>query len=214
MREQRVQRLIECGLVPIIRAPRREDVVPAARALAEGGVKVVEITLTTPGALEAIEETRRVLGSEILVGAGSVIHAADCRDATASGAEFIVSPICRPELVGPAHEAGCPAMLGAYTPTEAQLAHEAGSDFVKLFPAEGLGPGYIKSLRAPLPHLRIVPTGGVNLQTLAAFFQAGCPAVGVGSALVSKDILARGDWTELARRARQFVEAVRQARGC
>jgi len=100
-------------------------------------------------------------------------------------------------------------MLGAYTPTEAQLAHEAGSDFVKLFPAEELGPGYIKSLRAPLPHLRIVPTGGVNLRTLAAFFQAGCPAVGVGSALVSKDILA-----ELARRARQFVEAVRQARGC
>jgi 2-dehydro-3-deoxyphosphogluconate aldolase / (4S)-4-hydroxy-2-oxoglutarate aldolase len=104
-------------------------------------------------------------------------------------------------------------MLGAYTPTEAQWAHEAGADFVKIFPADGLGPGYIKSLRAPLPHLRIVPTGGVDVHNVADFLNAGCAAVGVGSSLVSAKILHEGNWAELTRRAAEFVTAARQRKG-
>ena len=118
----------------------------------------------------------------------------------------------RPEIASAAHAADRVVMLGAYTPTEAQLAYEAGADFIKIFPADGLGPAYIKALRAPLPHLRIVPTGGVDLNTAAAFLKAGCAALGVGSSLVSARILQESNWPELTRLARQFVEVVRQAR--
>jgi 2-dehydro-3-deoxyphosphogluconate aldolase/(4S)-4-hydroxy-2-oxoglutarate aldolase len=152
------------------------------------------------------------LGPRALVGVGTVLDAATCRAATDAGARFVVSPICRAELVTAAHAAGCPVMLGAYTPTEAQLAHEAGADFIKIFPADGLGPAYIKALRAPLPHLRIVPTGGVDLETVGPFLKAGCAALGVGSSLVSAQILREKNWAELTRLAQAFVAAVRQAR--
>ena len=117
-----------------------------------------------------------------------------------------------PEIAAAAHAADRAVMLGAYTPTEAQLAHEAGSDFIKIFPADGLGPAYIKAIRAPLPHLRIVPTGGVDLHNIRDFIQAGCAAVGVGSTLVSRQILADADWPALTALAAKFVEAIRQAR--
>ena len=152
------------------------------------------------------------IGERALIGVGTVLDADTCRAAIAAGAEFVVTPICRTELVAIAHAAGCPIMLGAYTPTEAQLAHEAGADFVKLFPADSLGPGYVKALRAPLPHLRIVPTGGVDVQNVADFLKAGCAALGVGSSLVSAKILQAADWPELTRRASAFVTAARQAR--
>ena len=147
-----------------------------------------------------------------MIGVGTVLDADTCRAAIAAGAEFVVTPICRTELVAIAHAAGCPIMLGAYTPTEAQLAHEAGADFVKIFPADSLGPSYIKALRAPLPHLRIVPTGGVDVHNIAEFLKAGCAALGVGSALVSAKILQEADWPELTRRAGALVNAARQAR--
>jgi 2-dehydro-3-deoxyphosphogluconate aldolase/(4S)-4-hydroxy-2-oxoglutarate aldolase len=124
----------------------------------------------------------------------------------------VVTPIAKPELVAAAHEADRPVMLGAYTPTEAQMAHEAGADFIKIFPADTLGPGYIKALRAPLPHLRLVPTGGVDLHNAAAFIQAGCAALGVGSSLVSTRLLKEANWAELTQLAREFVAAVQQAR--
>jgi 2-dehydro-3-deoxyphosphogluconate aldolase/(4S)-4-hydroxy-2-oxoglutarate aldolase len=129
-----------------------------------------------------------------------------------AGAEYVVTPITRVQIVSVAHAADRPVMLGAYTPTEAQTAYEAGADFIKLFPADTLGPGYIKALRAPLPHLRIVPTGGVDLNTAADFLRAGCAALGVGSALVSADLVKRSDWAELTRRSRAFVEIARSVR--
>jgi 2-dehydro-3-deoxyphosphogluconate aldolase/(4S)-4-hydroxy-2-oxoglutarate aldolase len=180
--------------------------------LVAGGLLAVEVTMTTPNAIEAIRETRRVLGGRGLVGVGTVIQETACRAALEAGAEFVVSPICRLELVAIAHAAGKPIMLGAYTPTEAQAVFEAGADFVKLFPADTLGPAYLKALRAPLPHLRLVPTGGVDLNTIAAFFKAGAAAVGVGSSLVSPALLAKSDWAELTRLARAYVDAARQAR--
>jgi 2-dehydro-3-deoxyphosphogluconate aldolase/(4S)-4-hydroxy-2-oxoglutarate aldolase len=179
-------------------------VLPLSEALIAGGVRVIEITMTTPNALAAIREAREKLGQRALIGVGTVLDGDTCRAAIAAGAEFVVTPICRTELVAIAHAAGCPIMLGAYTPTEAQLAHEEGAD--------SLGAAYIKALRAPLPHLRIVPTGGVDVQNVGEFLRAGCAALGVGSSLVSTRILQEADWPELTRRASAFATAARQAR--
>ena len=200
------------GIIAIVRAQQAAQVVPLFEALIAGGVRAIEITMTTPNALAAIREAREKIGERALIGVGTVLDADACRAAITAGAEFVVTPICRAELVAIAHAAGCPIMLGAYTPTEAQLAHEAGADFIKIFPADTLGPGYIKALRAPLPHLRIVPTGGVDVQNVADFLKAGCAALGVGSSLVSAKILQEADWAELTRRASAFVNAARRAR--
>jgi 2-dehydro-3-deoxyphosphogluconate aldolase/(4S)-4-hydroxy-2-oxoglutarate aldolase len=212
-RAQIVEALLDPGIVVVVRALSSAQVVPLSQALLRGGVVAVEITMTTPGAIEAIRTARRVLPPEALVGVGTVLDIATAEAALEAGAEFVVTPICRTELVQVAHAAGKPVMIGAYTPTEAQRAHEAGADFVKLFPADNLGPGYIKALRAPLPHLRIVPTGGVTLETIGAFFAAGCAAVGTGSSLLSPAILKNEDWTALTRLAASYVEAARIARG-
>jgi 2-dehydro-3-deoxyphosphogluconate aldolase / (4S)-4-hydroxy-2-oxoglutarate aldolase len=208
----RTARLTQPGIIAIIRAPNDQVVSAAAEALVAGGVVAIEITLTTPNAFEAIRQVSRLLGPRAIVGVGTVLDVAQAREAITAGAEFVVSPILRPALVEVAHAASRPIMLGAYSPTEAQHVHEAGADFVKLFPADGLGPAYIKAIRAPLPHLRIVPTGGVDLTTAAHFIRAGCPALGAGSSLVSAEILRTGNWTELTRLSRAFVDVVTQAR--
>ena len=201
------------GIIAIVRTQKPAQVLPLFEALIAGGVRAIEITMTTPNALGAIREAREKLGERALVGVGTVLDEDTCRAAIAAGAEFVVSPIGRAALVPIAHAASCPIMLGAYTPTEAQLAHEAGADFVKLFPADTLGPSYIKALRAPLPHLRIVPTGGVDVHNIADFLKAGCAAIGIGSSLVSAKALQESDWPELTRRAAALVSAVRQAKG-
>ncbi len=207
-----IRQLRDPGIIAVVRAPAADLALPVAEALIAGGVIAVEITMTTPDALEAIRTTKRAVGERGLIGVGTVLDAGTCQTAIDAGAEFVVSPILRRELVPIARAAGRPIMLGAYTPTEAQLAHEAGADFIKIFPADGLGPAYVKALRAPLPHLRIVPTGGVDLNTAAAFLKAGCAALGVGSALVSAPILRDADWRELTRLARAFVEIARHER--
>jgi 2-dehydro-3-deoxyphosphogluconate aldolase/(4S)-4-hydroxy-2-oxoglutarate aldolase len=211
--EETVARLRDPGVIAVVRAKRRDQIMPLSEALVSGGVIAVEITMSTPDAIDAIREASAAFGSRALIGVGTVTDRATCEAAITAGAEFVVTPILRPEFVEICHAAGRPIMLGAYTPTEAQLAHEAGADFVKIFPADGLGPNYIKSLRAPLPHLNIVPTGGVNLDTAADFLNAGCAALGVGSSLLKKDILENDKWDELAALAKQFVDVVRAARG-
>jgi 2-dehydro-3-deoxyphosphogluconate aldolase / (4S)-4-hydroxy-2-oxoglutarate aldolase len=207
-----IGRLMESGLIAVIRTARREDVMPVCEALLEGGVNALEITMTVPQALQAISEATERFGPKALVGAGTVINAQTCREAMAAGAEFVVSPIMRPEIAQAAHAGGKPVMLGAYTPTEAQAAHEAGADFVKIFPADRLGPTYIKSILAPLPHLRIVPTGGVDLETAPELIKAGCAALGVGSSLLNPQLIKNGDWKDLARLAKAYAEVVRNAR--
>lgn len=211
-RQAILQALTEPGIVAVVRAGRPLAVEPLVEALLAGGVVAIEITLTTPGALEALAVAVRGFAPKAVMGAGSVVNAAQGKAALAAGAEFLVSPILRPELVPLAHGAGRPVMLGAYTPTEAQAAHEAGADFVKIFPADGLGARYLKAIRGPLPHLRLVPTGGVDLTTLADFVRAGCPAVGVGSSLVSAERLEREDWAGLTELAGRYVAAMREAR--
>ena len=207
-----ISRLLNPGIIAVVRAKRANQVLPLAEALVAGGVIAVEVTMTTPNAIAAIREAKQKLGDRALIGVGTVLDVATCRAAIEAGAQFVVSPIVRPELVPVCHAANVPVMLGAYTPTEAQLAHEAGADFVKIFPADGLGPKYIRNLLAPLPHLRIVPTGGVDLNTIADFLKAGCAAVGAGGSLISAKILETDNWPELTRLAAQFVAAAKRAR--
>jgi 2-dehydro-3-deoxyphosphogluconate aldolase/(4S)-4-hydroxy-2-oxoglutarate aldolase len=207
-----VSLLTNPGIIAVVRAQKAEQVIPLSEALIAGGVIAIEITMTTPNAIEAIGDARKRVGERALIGVGTVLEEKVCRDAIEAGAEFVVTPICRREFVAIAHAADRPIMLGAYTPTEAQLAHEAGADFIKIFPADTLGPGYIKALRAPLPHLKIVPTGGVDVHNVADFLKAGCVALGVGGSLVSAKILQEGHWAGLTMRAREFVEAAQSAR--
>ncbi len=211
-KQQIIERLVNPGVIAVIRAKRADQALPIAEALIAGGVIAVEITMTTPDAINAIRNASAKIGDRGLLGVGTVLDAKTCRAAIDAGAQFVVSPICRPEIAKVANEANKPVMLGAYTPTEAQLAYEAGSDFIKIFPADGLGPNYIKALRAPLPHLKIVPTGGVDLKTIGELFKAGCAAVGAGSSLVSKDVLEKDDWATLAKVAAEFAKAARAAR--
>ena len=207
-----ISRLLDPGIIAVVRAQKPEQVIPLSEALLAGGVHAIEITMTTPNAIATIENARAKLGARALIGVGTVLDAATCRAALQAGAEFVVTPICRTEFIAIAHAADRPIMIGAYTPTEAQIAHEAGADFIKIFPADGLGPGYMKALRAPLPHLKLVPTGGVDVGNAADFLRAGCAALGVGSSLVSAKILQAADWAALTRLAREFVAAARSVR--
>lgn len=203
-----LERLVQPGLIAVVRASAAGILPPLAEALVAGGIVAIEITTTTPGYLEAIRETRRAMGDRALVGIGTVLDATTAQSAIDAGAEFIVSPIGRTALVPVAHAAGCPVMLGAYTPTECQAVHESGADFVKLFPADGLGPAYVRALRAPLPHLRIVPTGGVDARSAPEFLKAGCVAMGVGSSLLKPELLKAADWPAITRGARELVAAI------
>jgi len=207
-----IQLLRDPGVIAVVRAPRAELCPPLARALLAGGVIAVEITMTTPNAIEAIRATVGELGREALIGVGTVLNRATAIAAIQAGAEFVVSPITRNEIAEAAHAHDRPVMLGAYTPTEAQTAHEMGSDFIKIFPADTLGPAYIKALRAPLPHLQIVPTGGVDLKTIGPFLKADCVAVGAGSSLVPAEALKNENWAEITRLAKEFVAAAKAAR--
>jgi 2-dehydro-3-deoxyphosphogluconate aldolase / (4S)-4-hydroxy-2-oxoglutarate aldolase len=210
---QIISRLLSPGLIAVIRTSRSEDVMPVCEALLEGGIHALEITLTVPNALDAIRVAAAKFGPAAVIGAGTVLTAQNCDNAIDAGAQFIVSPIMRPEIARAAHAADRPVMLGAYTPTEAQAASEAGADFIKIFPADRLGPAYIKALLGPLPHLRIVPTGGVDLGTASEFLRAGCVALGVGSSLLKPELIQTGAWRDLSRLAKAYVDLLKNGGG-
>src|SRR2546429_30086 len=205
--------LMNPGIIAVVRTPSTEQILPLCEALLSGGVVAIEITMTTANAIEGITLAHRQLGSRAVIGVGTVLDAKVCRQAIAAGAEFVVSPILRAEIAAAAHAADLPVMLGAYTPTEAQLAHEAGADFIKIFPSDGLGPNYIRAIRAPLPHLRIIPTGIAKAEDIAEFIKSGCVGVGLGSLLVSSEILRTNNWSELTRSANALRSLVEKARG-
>lgn len=207
-----IQRLLDPGIVAIIRADSSDQLGAVAEALLAGGVTAMEVTMTTPNALKVISEVTARFGDKLLMGVGSVLDPETCRAAILAGAEFVVTPVTKPEVIRICNRYGKPIASGAFTPTECLLAHESGADFVKLFPADLHGPKYVRTLLAPLPMLQIIPTGGVTPGTAAEFLEAGCVALGAGSSLVSKEILAAQDWRRLAGCAEQFVKAVRAAR--
>jgi 2-dehydro-3-deoxyphosphogluconate aldolase/(4S)-4-hydroxy-2-oxoglutarate aldolase len=212
-KDQIIEGLLTPGVVAIIRADNSEQLIDASRALIEGGISGIEITMTTPNALKVIADVRRVFGDKVLAGVGSVLDAKTAEAAVAAGAEYVVTPVLKPEVIAWCNQAGKPVFAGSYTPTEAQTATELGADFVKIFPADGLGPNYIRAIRGPLPHLKIVPTGGVDVNTAGDFIKAGCVAVAAGSSLVGKDILKNREWKKLTDLASQFIAAVAKARG-
>jgi 2-dehydro-3-deoxyphosphogluconate aldolase/(4S)-4-hydroxy-2-oxoglutarate aldolase len=209
----RVHYLIENGIVAIVRADSGEDLVRVVEAIAAGGVRCIEVTMTTPGALACIETAAEKLrGADVLLGVGSVLDAPTARLAILAGAEYVVSPTTSKEVIDMAHAYGKPALPGAYTPNEIVRAWELGGDLIKVFPAAHGGLEYIKAVRAPLPDIPLVPTGGVDTGNLADFVSAGVAAVGVGSALVNKKLLEARDFAGITENARRFAEALQAAR--
>ncbi|MGQ0634555.1 MAG: bifunctional 4-hydroxy-2-oxoglutarate aldolase/2-dehydro-3-deoxy-phosphogluconate aldolase [Planctomycetaceae bacterium] len=211
-RHDDLQRILDNGIVAIIRATSSERLVEVARALCDGGIDVVEVTFTVPGVLEIISAVRKALGKNLLLGAGTVLDSESARAALLAGAEFLVSPTVNLDVIRLAHRYDKLVLPGAFTPTEVLTAWEAGADIVKLFPADLGGPGYLKSLRGPLPQVRLLPTGGVNLDTIAEFFKSGACAVGLGGALIEPQAVETGDVARIQGLAERYVVAVRQAR--
>ncbi len=201
------------GVIAIMRAQSSEQLIAAADAIKAGGVRVIEVTMTTPGALDVIAEATQRYGEDVLFGAGSVLDAETARAALLAGAGFVVAPTLSLNVIALCNRYSIPVMPGCFTPTEMLTAWEAGADMVKLFPAEIGGPALIKAIRAPLPQLEIVPVGGVTLDTAADFIRNGAAALGVGSSLVNQKLLDAGDMAELTRRAARFIEEVKNGRG-
>ncbi len=212
-KREKLELIRSTGVVAIMRAQSSDQLIAAADAIKEGGVRVIEVTMTTPGALGVIEEATDRYGDEVLFGAGSVLDTETARAAMLAGAGFVVAPTLSVPVVELCNRYGVPVMPGIYTPTEALTAWEAGADMVKLFPASVGGPDLIKAIRAPLPQLEIVPVGGVDLTTAVDFIRKGAAALGVGSSLVNQKLLDAGDMEELTRRAVAFIAAVKEGRG-
>ena len=211
-RDTDLRRVTDCGLVAVVRFPEPGPLVDAIRALAAGGVTVAEVTFTVPNALDVIREVRRALGDAVLLGAGTVLDAETARAAILAGAEFLVSPTVSLSVIRTARRYGKLVMPGAYTPTEILAAWEAGADVVKVFPADSLGPAFFRAMRGPLPQVKLMPTGGVDLTTAGEFLKAGAVCLGVGGQLVDAKMIAARDWPGLTALAARYVAAVRAAR--
>lgn len=214
MDQQKVrERIIEIGVVPVVRAASPREARIAADAVCEGGIPIVEITMTVPGAVEVIRELTKSGSSDVLFGAGTVLNAESARRCLDAGAQFLVSPGLNVAMVELAKKEGKAVMAGALTPTEIMAAWEAGADFVKIFPCGQVGGAkYIKALKGPFPQIPFVPTGGVNLSTAGEFIEAGAVALGVGGELVQAEALKAGKPEVIVENARKFLAAVNQAR--
>jgi 2-dehydro-3-deoxyphosphogluconate aldolase/(4S)-4-hydroxy-2-oxoglutarate aldolase len=203
----------EVGLIPIVRVPKAEDAARAAEAIVAGGIGIAEITMTVPHALRVLEGVSERFGDKVLLGAGTILDPETARAAVLAGAEFIVTPSLDRRVVEVAQRYSKPSIIGALTPTEVVNAWSAGADLVKIFPAGPVGgPKYIRALKGPLPHIELMPTGGVNLETTPEFIRAGAAAVAVGGELVDLEALRTGKLDVITQNSRQFVEAVRAAR--
>ncbi len=211
-KERILEKLFAIGLVPVVRAKSVEHLLDLAKALSAGGVPVIELTMTTPRAIEGIATLREKLGDSMLIGVGTVLNAETARRAIDAGAQFVVSPGFDPETVAATLKLGKVSIPGAFTPTEIIRAASAGADVVKVFPSTALGPAYFKDVLAPLPNLKLMPTGGVELKNVRDWIRAGAVCLGVGSAMFPKEAMATGDWTAITANARALVEALREAR--
>lgn len=208
-----VQTIRDVGIIPVVRAQSADEAMRAIDAIREGGISLLEITMTVPGAVGVIEEVSKRYGADALVGAGTVLDGQTARACIDAGAQFVVSPSLNLETIEVCRGHGVAVLPGALTPTEVVNAWSAGADFVKVFPAGAVGgASYLKALKAPLPQIELVPTGGVSLKTAADFIKAGASALGVGADLVDLKALREGQQEIITERARQFVRIVREAR--
>ena len=211
-RQEVVQQIQQLGVVAVIRMKDAAKLRRVVDAIAEGGVRAIEVTMTVPGAVDLIGMLARSLPPEILLGAGTVTDAATARAVIDAGARYVVSPVFRREMIAACHERGVAAAPGCFTPTEILDAHESGADVIKIFPATALGPQFIKDVRAPLPQVRLMPTGGVSLDNAGDWIRAGAIAVGVGSALLDARAIDEGRFDVLTTNARRIVASVASAR--
>lgn len=212
-RETTLKRVLDCGIVAVVRAESGELLAKVVEALAEGGVTAAEITFTVPDAVEVIRAVRKQLGDSVVLGAGTVLDTETARAALLAGAEYIVSPTVNVDVIRLCRRYDKAVFPGAFTPTEVLTAWEAGADVVKVFPAEVGGPSYLKALRGPLPQIKLMPTGGVDLNTAEAFLKAGACCLGLGGSLVEPKAVASGDFARLRDLAAQYVAIVRKFRG-
>jgi 2-dehydro-3-deoxyphosphogluconate aldolase/(4S)-4-hydroxy-2-oxoglutarate aldolase len=209
-----ISNIVSIGIVPIVRCDSAADALAAVDAIYAGGILAVEITMTVPGALKALEQVADKLGDKITLGAGTVLDPETCRACLLAGAQFIVTPALRVATIEMARRYSKPIMPGALTPTEVLTAWEAGADFVKVFPCGNMGgPKYIKALKGPLPQVEMIPTGGVNLETAGDFLKAGAAAVAVGGELVDAKTLKEKKYEVITERAKQYLEVIAKARG-
>lgn len=211
-REANLQRVLDTGIVSIIRAKSGEQLVNVAKALYEGGIDVIEVTFTVPGVLDIIAAVKKELGDKILLGAGTVLDTETARAAILAGAEFIVTPTVNPDVIKLCNRYSKVIMPGGFTPTEILTAWDAGADIVKVFPADIGGPSLLKAIAGPLPQVRLLPTGGVTLDTLPSFIKAGACAVGLGSALVEAKAVEAGDMNRIRSLAEQYVALLKKSR--
>lgn len=212
-RQEILSAIVETGILPVVRAISAEQALRAAEAIYRGGITTLEITMTVPGAIHVMEKVADRLGDKVLLGAGTVLDGETARAALLAGAQFIVSPALRTSVIEVGRRYSKPVLPGALTPTEVLAAWEAGADLVKVFPCGSVGgPKYIKALKGPYPHIELVPTGGVNLETAVDFLLAGASALGVGGELVEAHALASGKLDIIEDNARKFLDCVRMAR--
>ena len=207
-RDEILKSIIESGAVAVIRLSDASKLIKIAEAIYKGGISAIEITMTVPNALNLIEKLNQELGSFIQLGVGSVLDAETAKQAIEAGAKYVVSPIFKKEIIEVAHKYNLPAMPGAFTPTEIQTAFEAGADIIKIFPADVVGMAFFKGVLAPMPHLKLMPTGGVTLTNAGEWLKAGACAVGVGSALLDKKAIDSGDYETLTRNAQILKESI------
>ena len=196
-------------IVAIVRLDDLSTAQHITEALVEGGIRVIEFTLTNPDAVKTIAAMRKTVDEAVAIGAGSVITVEQVRAVADAGAQFVVSPVSKQDVIAACLKRDLPAMPGAFTPTEIQQAWEWGASVVKVFPANHLGKRYIKDVKAPLPHLRLMPTGGINVDNLCEFLDLGAFAVGVGSSLINNDAVANRDWNRLRKNAQRYVQQLR-----
>jgi 2-dehydro-3-deoxyphosphogluconate aldolase/(4S)-4-hydroxy-2-oxoglutarate aldolase len=211
-KESHLRHILDCGIVAVVRSPDSRQLVDVVGALAEGGVTVAEITMTVPDALDVVRQVRQALRDRVLLGAGTVLDPETARAAFLAGAEYIVAPTVNLEVIRLCRRYDKLVMPGAFTPTEILTAWEAGADIVKVFPAEVVGPAFFKALRGPLPQVRLMPTGGVDLTTAADFLRAGACCLGVGSQLVEPKAVAERNFDRIRDLARQYAAIVREHR--
>ena len=213
MKTDVIKHIKEIGVIPVVRATTADEAMRAIDAIREGGISVLEITMTVPGALKLIEQVASRYGKDALVGAGTVLDPETATACVSAGAQFVVSPALNVETIACCKSLGVAIMPGALTPTEVVQAWNAGADFVKVFPAGAVGgANYLKALKAPLPHVELVPTGGVTINTAGDFIRAGAAALGVGSDLVDLNAIREGQAALITERAKQFINIVREAR--
>ena len=206
-------RIIETGIVPVVRAASGEEALSVIDAIRGGGIDVIELTMTVPGAIDVIRELARRYGDEVVLGAGTVLDAETARACMLAGAQFVVSPVVDEATIACCRTYSVPAIPGALTPTEVVRAWRAGAAMVKVFPCSAVGgASYLKALKAPFPQIDLIPTGGVSLATVADFVHAGASALGAGADLVDVKRIRAGDAAAVTAKARQYLEAIRQAR--